>query len=340
MKKTIVLVLILAGLVGCLWFFYSRRNDQSFGGDPTDFAVKDTAQITKIFLADKQNHTALITRNADGSWWVNKKFQVKKDVIQVLLETLHDMEVKAPVSKSMFNTVVKNLATSSVKVEVYVGDDLEKVFYVGGPNQDHTGSYMLMEGAKRPFLVHIEGFRGYLTPRFITAEKDWKYSGIYDYPYGSLGQIKVTHMEEPSGSFTVMQDLNHFDLIDHKGTSVSEFDTILVSQYAFLYQDIHYLDIPNVEQSFIDSVVGSTPICSIEVTDTLGEKKSIELFHMRAPKDALDDFGKPLQYDLDQMYGYIHKDDQKEFVIVQNWTFDPLTITIDRLLEKSETTGS
>ena len=61
-----------------------------------------------------------------------------------------------------------------------------KTWYVGTATPSHTGTYMVLEtpegrGAK-PYVVHMEGFTGYLSTRFFTSERDWRYTGMFITP--------------------------------------------------------------------------------------------------------------------------------------------------------------
>ena len=48
MKKNLFLFLILLLLSGLTWFFYQKDRSKSMRGELTDFAVEDTASISKI----------------------------------------------------------------------------------------------------------------------------------------------------------------------------------------------------------------------------------------------------------------------------------------------------
>ena len=54
-----------------------------------------------------------------GTWLVDNKFEVRPEAIEYLLKTIKDIEVKHPVSNSLHDKVIKNLASSAVKVEIF-----------------------------------------------------------------------------------------------------------------------------------------------------------------------------------------------------------------------------
>ena len=98
----------------------------------TNFAVNDTASISKIFIADKSGATITLDRMG-GNWIVNNKYDVPKIRIATILNAIRQLEFQRYVPKDAFETVVKNLATTGVKVEIY-GDKkaLIKTYTIGG----------------------------------------------------------------------------------------------------------------------------------------------------------------------------------------------------------------
>lgn len=114
-----------------------------------DFTVEDVSNITKIFMSDKLNNMVTLKKIDDQNWILNDKYPARNDGIDMLLETFSQMRVREPVSIAGRNNVIKWLAASSTKVEIYQQkyrinlfdkikffphEKLTKVFYVGGGN--------------------------------------------------------------------------------------------------------------------------------------------------------------------------------------------------------------
>ena len=64
-----------------------------------DFAIEDTAAITRVVIRDKKPSEVTLERSSQG-WLVNGVFPVRKDAIEVLLETLGNVTLKNFVAKS------------------------------------------------------------------------------------------------------------------------------------------------------------------------------------------------------------------------------------------------
>ncbi|MGB2371003.1 MAG: hypothetical protein ACPH67_01590, partial [Flavobacteriales bacterium] len=141
MKKIFLLAILI---IVSLTLFFLNKNDTTFSEELSDFAVEDTASIQKVFFADKHGNSVTVSRDS-GTWLVDNKFEVRPEAIEYLLKTIKDIEVKHPVSNSLHDKVIKNLASSAVKVEIFTDnlDIAHKTYYVGGEAKDLIGSFML-----------------------------------------------------------------------------------------------------------------------------------------------------------------------------------------------------
>ena len=174
-NKNVVIGLVSIVLLLAISVYLILKNQtDTFKKDLTNFAVKDTASISKIFLADRTGKKVVLERISVSEWKVNGKFEARPQAIKLLLQTIHNISVKATVPKPAFNNVVKRLATGAVKVEIYKHDELAKTYYVGGATQDSYGTYMIMENSTTPYIIWMQGFEGYLTPRYFTEENVWR----------------------------------------------------------------------------------------------------------------------------------------------------------------------
>ena len=109
-KKNRVPVIIVA-LLGALSFWLIINSKKGTIKETLrDFAVEDTAAITKIFLADKSNKSITLERQPSGTWLVNGKFIARRDAIQTLLYTIKKVDVKELVGKKAQDAIVMRLS--------------------------------------------------------------------------------------------------------------------------------------------------------------------------------------------------------------------------------------
>jgi hypothetical protein len=335
MKRNTI-TLIIALLLGVLTIWLIRRQSSGTSRpELRDFAVSDTASITKIFLADKALKQVTLTKEADGRWKVDGKFFARPDAIKTLLVTIHDLSVREPVGFKADTNVIKALSTGGTKCEIYAGDKLIKQYYVGGETPDMTGTYMLLcdisdpeniVNAEHPFVMEIKGFNGYLTTRYFTHEGDWKDRTVFHYFVPDIRSIKVEHAGSPENSFVVSQssDGKNFGLQNLSGQSLP-FDTIPLKQFISYFGNIGFENfVTDVPQHMIDSTLHSTPVHTITITDASGKKNEIKMF-LKKGTGKEDSTGVLQPYDNDRMYALVNNG--QDFVLVQYYVFGKLLQT-------------
>jgi len=230
--------------------------------------------------------------------------------------------------------VVKNLAATNIKVEVYTGDNKpEKVFYVGGPTKDQYGTYMMLENSSTPFIMHIPGFNGYLSSRFFLDQIAWRDTKLFKHQFSDIKQVKLENIKEPNNSYIAINNGNNsFSLTDLTGKEIANFDTLIVKHYLALYKKINFERIAaEISESKRDSVFDSKPIYKIELTDSKDKITSLTAYLRPTAKEDKEK-GTISEFDLDRMYGRINNDN--EIVIIQYFVFDPLFLDLKYFVKK------
>lgn len=330
-KKSTLIILITAAVIAAVavYLFTKGSDDSTFKGGSSDFAVTDTQNVTGIFMADRKGNEVMLERDENGSWKVNDAFKAHPDGIRVLMNTLHQLKIYAPVSKSKYETVLKKVASSGIKVEIYKGKDSPaKTFYVGPSNMDHTGNYMLLDGHEKPWVMHIEGFHGYLTPRFIVRENDWKIKNIWNYAFGEIDEIEVEHPQEPQKGFTIKKkEPGVFDVYDYRDQKLPRYDTSEVLGYIAAYKEINFESFEEKRsKAYQDTIVRQNPVNIYTVTDNDGVERKVTTFPKPMDGKTDPETGEPIEFDLDRKYALM---DDSLFIVVQNYVFDPLTAEIN-----------
>jgi hypothetical protein len=333
-KYSLILVIILAIIAA---YFIYTQSVGTIKKELKDFAVKDTNAVTKIFLADRDGNSVILERQDDNSWLVNNKFKARQDAISMLLKTMHKVEVKSPVAKSAFENTVALLSTKGVKVEIYTGGKKpSKVYYVGNATSDKFGTYMLLENSSVPFITHIPGFYGFLTPRYFADEEEWRSTELFKYNLNDIKSVEFINHEKPDNSFLITDIDTENPIVKSPidGKVYNNIDTTNILGYLQLYEAINiefYLN-NKVPKSEKDSVIKCCSKFDLTVTDVLGNKKTIRAFNKPMPEGSTDIYGEPLKYDFDKMYALIN--DGKDFVSIQYYVFDPLMQPITFFLKK------
>ncbi len=329
MKNNKALLIILVLLLAVAGYYIATKNTstlKSREGVLSDFAIEDTTTIDKIFIAGANGENVTLTKGDGNDWIVNGKNKARPESISVLMKTFARIAVKSPVSSAAFDNVVTSIATQSVKVEIYQGEDKpSKVYYVGEATQNHQGTYMLLEkdGVKstEPFIMHIPGFYGYLTTRFYSSPLEWRDAAIFKYSIGEIKKVEVNYYEKPEESFTIQQNGNIVSIYDNQEAKlVNNYDSSKVKTYLTFFDKAYYETVVlEMEQAKKDSIIASEPYFSIRVTDIFGKENKIVAFYLPYKGDKLDANGNLYKYDLDRMYGYFN---DELIVFIQYYTFD------------------
>ncbi len=202
MRKTLLYLLLLSVLGTLAWLFLFRESDGVFNSAEAGFTIKDTASISRIFLSDKSESVTL-TRT-DSGWRVNGKYPVLPNALKVLMEALQHQHAISPVPQAAHNNVVRALSASSIKAEFYAADGSKiRSFFVGNEANGFDNTYMLMEGAKRPYIVGMPGFEGFLTPRYTPKLYDWRDRTVFNVPAENIRRVAITYPAVPENSFAI-----------------------------------------------------------------------------------------------------------------------------------------
>jgi hypothetical protein len=331
-RSSAIIIVVLLVLVGFSIYVYTSKNSMTTSDeDDRKFSYKDTAAITKIFIADKEGNSSSVERTREG-WIVNKKYKCRTDAILNLLEAIRNVEVKMPVPKEARENVIKFMASGALKVEIYKGDELVKQYYVGHETPDSEGSYMLLtdhesgKNYRNPYACFIPGFIGYLQPRFIAKETEWRDRVVLNYIPPQIKSIDVQYPLAPvDSSFTIeLLSTTVFRLKDGKGAEL-RFDKENLKQYLIYFQNISYEGlITGRNRKLEDSLSKQMPFCILTVNTTAFSKDVFKMYRKTVRPDVNPDLGVKYDYDPDRFYLRFSND--KEWAIAQYFVFGKLFV--------------
>ncbi|MEN9334418.1 MAG: hypothetical protein RLY35_1598 [Bacteroidota bacterium] len=338
-KKTIASVAVLIILSALAVYYYNKNQHSSIAENPfTQFAITDTSSVTKIFIADNQGNTALLERPQQGRLWtLNKRYKAREDALKNLLQVVNRIKVRGNVSSKSRDNMMKVLGSSAKKVEIYVNGENEpsKIYYVGPNTQDHTGTIMLLEipdegKSPEPYICHMEGFTGFLNPRFFAEEMEWRYTGIFDHPKLDIAKIEVQH-SIPEYSFDIKYNGGNQIALLHNQQNIEKFDSVKVKDFLLSFKKVHIESYrtflkPEVE----DSIRKIKPIVRINVLSTAGKKETVALFLKRGKEGGVDANGNPSPWDAEYFWAM---NDKGEIGLAQRYVFDPITLPFQAFIK-------
>ncbi|HRV51450.1 MAG: DUF4340 domain-containing protein [Bacteroidetes bacterium] len=335
MNQNRILLLVAVLLISVAGYFYFNSTSGTIKKELRDFAVKDTAAITKIFIADKKGNQATLERKSSALWTINGKYPARQDAINTLLTTMKLIEVRSPVGKAALNNIIKELSATGTKVEIYEGDKKIKTYYVGGPTQDMLGTYMYLENSTVPFVIHIPGFNGYLSTRYFADATDWRSRVIFNYGEGQIQFVKVTNNDEPDNSFRITKQGDSY--VYYPGINSEKPQEIYQSQivaYLAKYQLIGF-ERPtyDLDKTYKDSLLATIPSRVLEVKSVDGKDDIIRMYKKPADTGTLTSTdpvtGEARVIDPDRMYAQWNND--TNLIVVQYYVMDKLFNKPDKI---------
>jgi hypothetical protein len=284
-----------------------------------DFAVPDTASITKIVIRDKKPSSVTLERTAKG-WVVDSVHPVRKDAIEVLLKTLSEVRLKNFVTESAVPEIEQRMEVYGKWVEVFVGKQRVKHYIVGTETPDMLGTYYKMVGAELPFSVYIQGFNGYLSTRFFTESTLWRDRTIFGLAPAAIKNIEMVLPQDPSGGWVItrqnLKDLNgpllepastpeHWSMVD------ASFETVQVKDDMALFTVVKSVQTLKYEGAIIpsdnvwikkDSIFASTPAFELLVNTAEGQQLRTRAFYKKPEGQQQAADGTVHVWDPDRFY--------------------------------------
>ena len=345
MKKknfiSIIIIAILVIIAGIL--IGNNRYLSSLRSEAADFTVYDTASITKLFFADKSGNQVVLQRNGNG-WTVNDQYYANQNMVNEMLYTLNRMRIKMPVSIKKSDNIVTRMSSTNTKVEVYqmtprinlfnkvklfYHEKRTKVFYIGDVTQDNQGTYVLKEGGDKVFIVHLHGFRGFISSRFTANPIDWRDHTIFREKMGDIESVKLEINDDPANGFIIKENGRYQYSINRLNGEPLVFDTLRVLNLMSSFNNVRFEAFLNdVEPARRDSIINSPFQQRLTLTTKDGKSSSVTTYTMRTNADMFLYSEEDLEnYDdmiKDPDHKYALLSDGNEFVLIQDFVFGKL----------------
>ena len=272
MKKQYFYVLIIIILI--LVVFLGRKNQQQYSSrsDKINFATSDTNLITKITLENKNLEKIKLHRN-NGDWILNDSLKANRELVNLALKTIKEMRIKRPISKAALPHVIKRMAIQNTELNIFQKNKKIKTIYIGGETPDQLGTFMMIHGAKEPYIIHIPGFNGYLSSRFSCKENVWTSKKIFS-------NIPISAQYTFENQTHTIQTLNLKELNDMHCES-------------FLTNNQHFN---------INEIKSRTSFFTLETIKNNGEK---QILHCIRKKPVNKEKYRSHQYDRERFYGLL-----------------------------------
>jgi len=202
-RRTLLLAALFVALGAGAWYAWDKRKNQTGTHNSPDmeFAVTDTDDIGKIFIADRTGQTATLLRK-NGYWEYNGRYHARRSAMQILLETIQRVNVLNIPPKISEPSMIRDVASDGIKVEIYdKSGDRMKCYYIGGVTKDEQGTIFIMDGSEKPYICHIPGFVGTLRVRYMLGDDNWRDRAVFEEKPEDIQSVTVEYPQTKSESF-------------------------------------------------------------------------------------------------------------------------------------------
>ncbi len=333
MKRSTLFIFLSLILLSILAVYLLKSSSNVSSGKNADrnFLVKDTSLVTRIFMADKEGNQSEVTREKEG-WIVNQKYPCRSEAILNLLEAIRLVEVKMPVPKTGKENVIRFMSSNAIKVEIYSGNKKLKQYYIGHEPADSEGSYMILsdedgDNYPDPYVCFIPGFKGYLQPRFITRENEWRDRTVLNFTPPELKSIQLNYKDQSKDSSFKIEVISQksFKLFNHAGEELN-YDMGKMRQYLIYFQNISYESLISSKNShLLDSLSSTKPFAELEIVTTNNHTNKYRFFRKAFNGSFNPELGDSFDFDPDRLF--MNFDDNKEWALIQYFVFGKLLIT-------------
>ncbi len=281
MKRTLfMLVAFLILGAGVLWYYYGKGDDKTtLAGLDRQFAVKDTASIYKIFIADRQGGRTTLERKGKD-WVFNDQYKARPNAIENLLRAIYRVEMKYKPAEKAEAEMIKSLASEGLKVELYTkNNQLIKSYYVGGATADERGTYMMLEGANQPYVAYIPSWEGNLRFRFNLKGDDWRDKSIFAIAPEEITYVGVEYPKQLEKSFKIDVQGDAYQVKPYHSITPEIKRPIrkgAVENYLTGFESLQAEAFEN-EYNFRDSIASLVPFCTITVRKKDGSERVTKL---------------------------------------------------------------
>jgi hypothetical protein len=269
MNKLIARYFLIFIGAGALLFFLFRERIP-FGKDNSSFSVDGDIVITRIDFFQGKNKLSL--EKSGERWLINKKDEARKSAVIFIIRTLHEIQIKSPVSSEIFGRDIIEKNLDPVKVHIFSGRKLVKSFFVYKTSSNSYGNIMKIKPDSKPFIVYIPGYEENIGTHFIVNELFWKPYSVFSLLPSQIDRVKVEYPSDTSASFMIRNNKRIFSLSDLHN-DISGWDTVKVKRYFTYYTSIPFetwaFDLTENEKKTIGS---AQPMIKISVKPFQGEE--------------------------------------------------------------------
>lgn len=327
----LLVLVLLAGII-----YWSYKSDQEFfSDDEANFKIKRTEQIDDIFLSDKTNNKIHLHKIAKNNWIVNDSFKVRQDWMDLLLDAFQHQQTTQVVPESAHDNVIRQMAGSGIKTEIYAANKLINAFYVSINPSPLNQTYMLKikadgKNALRPYIVSY-GQGGTFVGTYYKTDIDiWRDKRLFDLTDDGIENISMSYYDNPEFDFKI--NTNPLSVLRTKDDTESRtLNTDRVQTFLGFFPTLFHLGFENsysLKDTFIKSF---QPVVHIEMLTEKKVKKDLKIYYRPVHKGTSYIIKvRGGEFDGDSFFALLN---ERDFVLINKKTVTKLLRSYDEFYE-------
>lgn len=290
MNKTILYAIIFVVLAVAVGLFVKGQSGNTFGNSENDFAIKNTDDVHKIFIGDRDGNKAELVKQSDGSWQLNGKYKARQEAVDLLLETAKKIDVLYILPDAAKQGVYREFSERGRSVRFFdKNGNKMKAYQIGDVAIDDQGTHAMMEGFEQPYVVHIPIWEGHLTPRYMVSEIDWRDRTVFEIPYDKIESVSVEYPNQRIHSFILNQKGGEYTVEPFYETTTKinrAINKAAAQQYLTEFKKLAAETIKNDIPRQLVEKKDVLPFCAVTVKTTDGTEKRVDFYPIPNPNQS------------------------------------------------------
>lgn len=313
MKKYAFYIVIVAILLTIVLVLVFNDKPGTITGSEKNFAINDTASITKIRYVH-QGQVMELMRNSSG-WILNRKYAAKPQFVSLTLKFLQQFNVISAVPKESLQKAIEDLNEKSMQVTVEASDKLLVQYRFSEIDTAPSKAYIIMEGNTKPYIANITGFDLPLFTLFSTSESMWRDRKVFVTPATDMIMVGLAYPQSPEKSFAIYK-INDSLQLKHGDEILKNVSREAVQDYFFNVTRLNADKIGMDPNEFnYATYKNNIPFAELIVKNTGNHMETLKIYQISDKK-------KPKGVDPDRLIGLVGSDTVP--VVFKYIDFDPL----------------
>ena len=303
-----VVALLVLALVAFNLFFISRS---PFGKANSSFAAEKDKPITRIEMSNGESEVVL--RLSDNGWSVNDIEGASKNKINSLLGLLTEIQIKSPVSETVFEETIVKKDIPVIKVKAFADLRVATSFLVYPTESNVYGNIMKTGDKSKPFIVFAPGYETNIGSYFNTDEKFWLPYTVFILRPSEIKTIDVSYKDDTASSFKIDRSSGK-NVLAGADTGT---DSLKIIRYLSYFNYIPFEEwASTLSEDEKSRIVTTTPAIKISVTTKAGKDYTLSIWDRMKSENGI-----PVK-DTDRVWGRLN--DNNELFVMRYFDIDPI----------------